>query len=113
MFNLVFHPPQRDYITTSVEAQDGYSSLFTSFIPSSSLPIGRIADEDTMVKLDARGYIAIAEIVLYVPIFFIGIPIAFRNGFTRKAGWIFLVLLSIGASTELPKQASNDALTTF
>ncbi|KAI0334289.1 hypothetical protein GY45DRAFT_1318778 [Cubamyces sp. BRFM 1775] len=48
-----------------------------------------------MVNFDARGYIAIAEIVLYVPIFFIAIPIALRNGFTRKAGWIFLVLLSI------------------
>ncbi|KAI0351243.1 hypothetical protein OH77DRAFT_1498660 [Trametes cingulata] len=48
-----------------------------------------------MVKLDARGYISIAEIVIYVPILLVAIPIAFRHGFTRKAGWIFLVILSI------------------
>ncbi|KAI8992777.1 hypothetical protein BD414DRAFT_482168 [Trametes punicea] len=47
-----------------------------------------------MVKLDQRGDIAIAEIVLYVPILAIGIPIALRHGFARKAGWIFLVLLA-------------------
>ncbi|CDO69939.1 hypothetical protein BN946_scf184836.g13 [Trametes cinnabarina] len=48
-----------------------------------------------MVKLDARGDIAVAEIVLYVPIFFVAIPLVLRHGFTRKAGWIFLILLAI------------------
>ncbi|KAI0363938.1 hypothetical protein BV20DRAFT_1039659 [Pilatotrama ljubarskyi] len=48
-----------------------------------------------MVKLDARGYVSIAEIVIYVPILLVAIPVAFRHGFTRKAGWIFLVILSI------------------
>ncbi|KAJ3010214.1 hypothetical protein NUW54_g282 [Trametes sanguinea] len=48
-----------------------------------------------MFKLDARGYIAIAEIVIYVPILVTSIPLVFRHGFTRKAGWIFLVVMAI------------------
>lgn len=45
--------------------------------------------------LDARGYIAIAEIVLYAPIILVVIPVLFRNGFSKKAGWVYLLLLSI------------------
>ncbi|KAL7278464.1 hypothetical protein ACG7TL_007463 [Trametes sanguinea] len=48
-----------------------------------------------MVKLDVRGDIAVAEIVLYVPILITSIPLVFRHGFTRKAGWIFLVIMAI------------------
>ena len=48
--------------------------------------------------LDARGYIAIVEIVIYVPILFIGLALSFRHGFKRKAGWIMLVILSISES---------------
>ncbi|EIW56860.1 uncharacterized protein TRAVEDRAFT_127494 [Trametes versicolor FP-101664 SS1] len=48
-----------------------------------------------MVKLDARGYIAIVEIVIYAPLLLVIIPVVFRNGFARKAGWIYLLLLSI------------------
>lgn len=46
--------------------------------------------------LDARGIIAIVEIVIYVPILFVGGFLAIRHGFTRKAGWIFLFILAIG-----------------
>ncbi len=48
-----------------------------------------------MVKLDARGYIAIVEIVIYAPVLLVIIPVVFRNGFARKAGWIYMLLLSI------------------
>ena len=46
--------------------------------------------------LDERGDIAIAEIVLYVPILFLSIVLSLRHGATRKAGWILFAVLSIG-----------------
>ncbi|KAI0757365.1 hypothetical protein C8Q80DRAFT_1225239 [Daedaleopsis nitida] len=45
--------------------------------------------------LDAHGIIAVVEIVIYVPILFVGGYLSLKHGFTRKAGWIFLVLLAI------------------
>lgn len=48
------------------------------------------------MKLDQRGDIAIAEIVLYVPILLLSIVLVLRHGATRKAGWIFFAILSIG-----------------
>lgn len=51
------------------------------------------------MHLDARGTISVAEVVLYVPILIIGGFLSFKNGFARKAGWIFLVTLSICTNT--------------
>lgn len=48
--------------------------------------------------LDARGNIAAAEIALYIPVLLIGVFLALRHGFKREAGWVFLVVLSIGVS---------------
>ncbi|RPD61451.1 hypothetical protein L227DRAFT_610462 [Lentinus tigrinus ALCF2SS1-6] len=47
------------------------------------------------MALDARGIISIVEIILYLPILVISALLALRNGFTKKAGWIFLIILSI------------------
>ena len=44
---------------------------------------------------DARGYIAIVEIIIYIPILLVGLFLSFRHGFKRQAGWIMLVILSI------------------
>lgn len=49
-----------------------------------------------MVKLDQRGDIAIGEIVVYIPIALISIALLIRHGFSRRGGWIYLVLLAIG-----------------
>lgn len=49
--------------------------------------------------LDARGIIAAVEIAIYIPVLIVGAFLSFRHGFTRKAGWIFLVILSISASS--------------
>ncbi len=48
------------------------------------------------MKLDERGYIAIAELVLYIPILLLSIVLVVRHGAARKAGWIFFAILSIG-----------------
>ncbi|KAI0724188.1 hypothetical protein C8T65DRAFT_704103 [Cerioporus squamosus] len=45
--------------------------------------------------LDARGSIAAVEIAFYIPVLLVGGFLTFRHGFARKAGWIFLVILSI------------------
>ncbi|KAI0823127.1 hypothetical protein BC628DRAFT_1301588, partial [Trametes gibbosa] len=45
--------------------------------------------------LDARGIISIVVIVIYIPILCAGVILSMRHGFTRKAGWIYLVILSI------------------
>lgn len=47
------------------------------------------------VFLDRRGDIAIVEIVAYVPILIASGFLVTRHGFTRKAGWSYLVALSI------------------
>ncbi|KAI0757361.1 hypothetical protein C8Q80DRAFT_1265298 [Daedaleopsis nitida] len=47
------------------------------------------------MHLDARGILSAVEVVIYVPILIIGGFLSFKNGFARKAGWIFLVTLSI------------------
>ncbi|KAI0932666.1 hypothetical protein AcW1_000277 [Taiwanofungus camphoratus] len=48
-----------------------------------------------MMKLDKRGDVSIAEIVIYIPILIVSFILVLRHGFTRRAGWIFLLILSI------------------
>ncbi|KAH9846634.1 hypothetical protein C2E23DRAFT_686247, partial [Lenzites betulinus] len=45
--------------------------------------------------LDARGIISIVVIVIYIPVLLAGVVLSMRHGFARKAGWIYLVILSI------------------
>lgn len=49
--------------------------------------------------LDERGDIAILEIIVYTPILVSSGFLIFRHGLTRNAGWIFLLILSIGKSS--------------
>jgi hypothetical protein len=39
--------------------------------------------------------ITIAELCVYVPIFFLTLIIIFRHGFRRQLGWIYLVIFCI------------------
>ena len=55
------------------------------------------------MTIDQRGGIAIAEIILYFPILILSIFLIVRHGATRKAGWIFFAILSIGESSILHK----------
>ncbi|EMD41591.1 hypothetical protein CERSUDRAFT_110168 [Gelatoporia subvermispora B] len=48
-----------------------------------------------MVHLDARGDISVAEIIIYIPILILSGILVLRHGFARRAGWIFLLILSI------------------
>lgn len=48
--------------------------------------------------LDARGIIAVVEIVIYIPILLLGLLLSLRHGFARKAGWISLVILALSES---------------
>lgn len=36
--------------------------------------------------------ISIAELIVYIPIFFLTLFIVFRHGFQRQMGWIYLVI---------------------
>ena len=47
------------------------------------------------MTLDARGDIAIVELLVYVPLHFITLFLAVRHGFKRVA-YIYLLLLSVG-----------------
>ncbi|KAI0666315.1 hypothetical protein C8Q78DRAFT_1060763 [Trametes maxima] len=68
------------------------------------------------MALDARGIISIVVIVIYIPILIVGALLSFRHGFTREAGWIFLVILSlirlIGAITHILSE-ENPTNTTY
>ena len=44
-----------------------------------------------------RTAIAVIQIFLYIPVFILGLILTFRNGFSKKAGWLYMVLLSICA----------------
>ncbi|CAL1702531.1 unnamed protein product [Somion occarium] len=45
--------------------------------------------------LDTRGDISIVEIIFYIPILATSLIITLRHGFSRRAGWIFLLILAI------------------
>lgn len=48
------------------------------------------------MTLNARGGIAVGEVILYIPILIISAFLVLRHGIKRKAGWVFLVVLSLG-----------------
>jgi len=45
--------------------------------------------------LDARGYVSVVELVVYVPLAFATGFLVFNTGHGRKAGWVYLMVLSI------------------
>lgn len=45
--------------------------------------------------LDARGDIAAAQLAVYIPVLAISVFLVSRHGFGRRAGWLFLLILSI------------------
>ncbi|CCM06400.1 uncharacterized protein FIBRA_08660 [Fibroporia radiculosa] len=63
-----------------------------------------------MTKLDDRGIISVAEIIVYSPILVWSIALTVRHGFTRRAGWVFLVLLAliriVGGITHIASEVS-------
>lgn len=58
-----------------------------------------------MGHLDYRNGVSIAEIVVYVPSLLIAGFLAFRHGFGRNSGWIYLIIFCLvrilGSSTQL------------
>lgn len=48
------------------------------------------------MPLDARGDLSIGEIAFYIVVLPIILPLALRYGFKRKAGWVNLLVLSVG-----------------
>ncbi|KAI0639026.1 hypothetical protein C8Q77DRAFT_1034073, partial [Trametes polyzona] len=69
------------------------------------------------MKLDARGIISIAVIVIYIPILITGVVLSLRHGFARKEGWIYLVILSlirlIGSITHILSEGNPTNTTLF
>ena len=45
--------------------------------------------------LNARGGTSLVEVIVYIPVLAISFVLVLRHGFRRRAGWIFLVILSI------------------
>ena len=52
-----------------------------------------------MGKLDAKGVIAVLEVIIYIPILCTSLFLVKRHGFKRTAGWIFFVLFSLGEAS--------------
>jgi len=64
-----------------------------------------------MGSLDARGIIAVVEIVVYVPLLVISILLTLRHGFRRRAGWVFLLIFFlmriIGSAIHIASEKEN------
>ncbi|KAH9836536.1 uncharacterized protein C8Q71DRAFT_758388 [Rhodofomes roseus] len=65
------------------------------------------------IHLDPRGDIAIAEIIVYLPVLVVSGILVARHGVARKAGWIFLLILSLvriigGATAVAAEQNPSD-----
>lgn len=56
--------------------------------------------------------IAIIELCVYIPIFFLAAIVVFRHGFRRQLGWIYLVIFCgvrcAGAGFRLASEANPD-----
>ena len=47
------------------------------------------------MTLDARGYVSIVEIIVFIPSAIASAVICSRHGFSRSSGWIYTLVLSI------------------
>ncbi|KAH9921456.1 uncharacterized protein B0H18DRAFT_956651 [Fomitopsis serialis] len=67
------------------------------------------------IHLDPRGDIAVAEIVMYLPVLFVSGSLVAKHGITRRAGWIFLLILSIvrivGGATQVAAEQNPSNIT--
>lgn len=65
------------------------------------------------MSITYRNGIAILQLVLYLPAFFFALWLAFRHGFRRNAGWIYLVILSliriVGSCAQLETISNNSS----
>ena len=63
-------------------------------------------------SLDARGYLAVAELAFFVPALLISIYVVARHGLSKQLGWFYLVMLSVlrlvGASCLLYLELDDD-----
>ncbi|KZT06263.1 uncharacterized protein LAESUDRAFT_653709 [Laetiporus sulphureus 93-53] len=70
-------------------------------------------DSSSKWTFDARGDIAIAELVVYVPVLVVALMLVLRHGLARRAGWVFLVILSIiriiGAATNIASERDGNS----
>jgi hypothetical protein len=66
--------------------------------------------------LDYRNIVEIIQLVAYIPCLIIAAIVAFRHGFGRSSGWIFLVMFSliriVGSITSLLTM-SNDSIALY
>ncbi|USW56158.1 Putative RTA-like protein [Septoria linicola] len=65
-----------------------------------------------MSDLNAHGVLAAVELAFYAPAFLISVAICIKQGFSRNAGWFYMVLISvfrlIGASCVLYMETQHD-----
>src|SRR3954467_12272430 len=47
------------------------------------------------MTISYRNGVAIGELVVYIPSFFIAFFLAFRHGFHKSSGWYFLIVFSL------------------
>ena len=47
------------------------------------------------MKFNSRGYVSIAELVVYFPSLIIAVIICSRHGFSRSSGWIYTLVLCL------------------
>lgn len=61
--------------------------------------------------LDARGDISIALVVIYVIVFLLALPLVLRHGFSRDAGWVFLLIFAalriIGGALDIAAEQTH------
>lgn len=48
------------------------------------------------MTLDPRGIISAVELVFYIPTALLTLFLTLRHGFRRDAGWIYLLIFSLG-----------------
>ena len=63
--------------------------------PSPPPKLPRLLRLSANMGLDQRGDISVVEIIVYAPILFIAITLVMRYGFSKRAGWVFLLVMSI------------------
>lgn len=65
-----------------------------------------------MPDLNAHGVLSAVELAFYAPAFLISVAICIKQGFSRNAGWFYMVLISvfrlIGASCVLYMETQHD-----
>lgn len=101
-------------MSTGFLVQHKHPSITQKQILLNSIPsIILLRNPRTMTNIDSRGGLAVAEIAFFSPAFILAVGVCIKQGtFTRNAGWLYLVILSIlrliGASVTLYMETQND-----